>query len=792
MKRYLAAWIFILLFLAGVLNLGLTVSDPLLPVPPPIREEVEEWSFIARTTTTANKNCPAVAVDQRREILRFAYTEQDDSGYYQIWTASDGAGRLGFNAMCRTRSPFNKDTPHLVVHSSDGRIHYVYVQEDSRGHSQIWTVRMSPGEQKAWPVVQRTFSPCPSLHPQLVIDERRDRVYCFYDETAPNGVSQVWAAWYSGDGGGWTAKQVTSAPYHNRRPQACLDPDSGRLIVAFETLDENGRCSIQAMQSSPDCSDWNALPGAEDGLTGHHPRIAVNQETATVFITFIREDRSGIPQIWCTLYSHGSGKWTERQLTKSSVPCRNPRLLLAPGLSPVYLVYERDDHQGRSQIWTGRMNPDTTGWRTVKRTSELDIQFGMPIPRVALHRRAPALTYHRKNHEICFVYLEQREGWQIVSARIPADRDYWDARLIPQQQSHFILDTPRAWFDSEAKKIRYVYRGYTPYYGQQIWTAETSMMRDDWEARRKTFLKQGVLNVSLVSNPKTDVIHYTFCGAKRYPVYAAQSKQDGSDWFVTNKIQDPFSASGNSGAYDPVHDRLYYVFAGDEAGKTRLCLAEMNSDGTGWKTVPLATLECSPDLAKPAFVLDAAAETLHLVYVDGSYEDGSIAVWTARVGTDGTGWRANRRLETFVETPSPGILFDHARGTLHYMFSAARSHGGGKLLWTAEMALDGTGWKAIARTDRRVGLTRFTLNDRTNRLHYAFDTDDQGGLLQLWTAEMKNDGSDFKAQQRTYNLRSHNSFNVTLSPGHTDLFFVYQEFDGREAHFKTAFLPLEN
>ena len=744
MKKYIAVWMFMFAMAAVFIEFGPTVEDPLAPIASAAREQVEEWSFTRRTSSPTEKRNPAIAIDPTRRIQHFAWSEQDESGYFQIWTATAGADGFGFRSIQRTQNRYNSGSPQVTVDTPEGLVHLVYTEEDDRGRSQIWTARMNL------------------------------------------------------DSDSWSAVGLTILPGHCRNPHLCLDSATGGLFIVFEEVDETGSAFIKLARTAADGAGWVILSKTDDdiqtdySIPGRNPQLALHQRAGTIHVAFEQDDSGGISQIWtASLLIDGTG-WSSRKMTDSPYQCRNPSLVLDTVNNRIYLVYERDDEKGLSQIWSARMNTDGTGWHTVKRTSELDVWYGMPLARSALDRHSPALAYNRESEEIHCTYLENLNGWQIVSAKTGTETVTFNTALIPAKRPHLILDTPKPWFDTENDRICYVYRGYTPYYGQQIWTAETDSRGLGWKARRKTFLKQGALGVAVCRDPKTGVMHYTFSESNNLPVYTAQTNRDGSGWFITNKIDCPFFGSGSSSVYDPVHDKIHYVFVGDESGKARLWLAEMNSDGTGWKTVPLATLECSPDLAKPAFVLHSATKTIHLIYVDGSYDDRTIAVWTARVGTDGTGWQAHRRLQTFVESPSPGILLDHARGTLHYMFSAARFDGDGKILWTAEMDLDGTGWKATARTDRRVGLTRFTLNDNTNRLHYAFVTDDPGGLLQLWTAEMKNDGSDFKAQQRTYNLRSHNSFNVTLSPESEELFFVYQEFDGRESRYKTAFLPLSD
>jgi hypothetical protein len=169
----------------------------------------------------------------------------------------------------------------------------------------------------------------------------------------------------------------------------------------------------------------------------------------------------------------------------------------------------------------------------------------------------------------------------------------------------------------------------------------------------------------------------------------------------------------------------------------------MNTDGTGWKGVKRTSTPF--DKFEPQ--LQVVGNKIYFTWreFDGSH----FQIWTGVMNRDGTGWQAVKRTDSLYDKHNPQFQISGGRTYLTWHEADGPDWRKARYqIWTAEMKVDGTGWHANQRTI--AGFDKYTpqLQVAAGKIHYVWEESDRKHR-QLWTALTNKDGTGWTAEKRT-------------------------------------------
>ena len=134
-----------------------------------------------------------------------------------------------------------------------------------------------------------------------------------------------------------------------------------------------------------------------------------------------------------------------------------------------------------------------------------------------------------------------------------------------------------------------------------------------------------------------------------------------------------------------------------------------------------------------------------IYYVWHEYDGPYRQIFTAEMNINGTGWKAEKRTSGQFDKVFPQL---HVAGNkIHYVWQQPDATKN-RQIWTAEVKADETGWKEVQRTDTSFNKQFPQLQAVDNKICYAWNELD-GKYRQIWTAEMNADGTGWNAVKRT-------------------------------------------
>ncbi len=165
-----------------------------------------------------------------------------------------------------------------------------------------------------------------------------------------------------------------------------------------------------------------------------------------------------------------------------------------------------------------------------------------------------------------------------------------------------------------------------------------------------------------------------------------------------------------------------------------------------------------------------------IYYVWHEYDGPFRKIFTAEMNMDGTGWKAERRTSGQFDKVFPQL---QVIGNKIYYVRQQPDATKNRQIWTMEMNIDGTEWKEIQRTDTPFDKQFPQLQVVGNKICYTWNESD-GKYRQIWTAEMNVDGTGWNATKRTSTF--FDKFEPQLQVIDDKIYFVWRESDG--AHFQ--------
>ena len=159
-------------------------------------------------------------------------------------------------------------------------------------------------------------------------------------------------------------------------------------------------------------------------------------------------------------------------------------------------------------------------------------------------------------------------------------------------------------------------------------------------------------------------------------------------------------------------------------------------------------------------------------YVWHEYDGPFRQIFTAEMSIDGTAWKAEKRTSGQYDKVFPQL---QVVGNRIYYVRQQPDATKNRQIWTMEMNIDGTGWKEVQRTNTPFEKQFPQLRVVGNKIYYAWNESD-GKYRQIWTAEMNLDGTDWKALKRT--STPYDKFEPQLQVFGDEIYFVWRETDG--------------
>lgn len=171
-----------------------------------------------------------------------------------------------------------------------------------------------------------------------------------------------------------------------------------------------------------------------------------------------------------------------------------------------------------------------------------------------------------------------------------------------------------------------------------------------------------------------------------------------------------------------------------------------------------------------------------IYYVWHEYDGPYRQLFTAEMNIDGTAWKAEKRTSGQYDKIFPQL---QVVGNRIYYVRQQPDATKNRQIWTMEMNIDGTGWKEVQRTNTPFDKQFPQLQVVGNKIYYTWNESD-GKYRQIWTAEMNLDGTDWKAVKRT--STPYDKFEPQLQVVGEKIYFVWRESDGSHFQIWTAMM----
>jgi len=174
--------------------------------------------------------------------------------------------------------------------------------------------------------------------------------------------------------------------------------------------------------------------------------------------------------------------------------------------------------------------------------------------------------------------------------------------------------------------------------------------------------------------------------------------------------------------------------------------------------------------------MQVSGDKIH--YVWHEYDGPFRQIFTAEMNIDGMGWRAEKRTSGQYDKVFPQLQV--VENKIYYVRQQPDASKN-RQIWTAEMNLDGTGWRAIKKTSTPFEKFEPQFQVVEEKIHLVWRESD-GSHFQIWTASMNRDGTAWETQKRTN--RPSDKHNPQLQVNGGKIYYAWHEADG--ADFRKA------
>jgi hypothetical protein len=299
-------------------------------------------------------------------------------------------------------------------------------------------------------------------------------------------------------------------------------------------------------------------------------------------------------------------------------------------------------------------------------------------------------------------------------------------------------------FQVSGNKIHFVWHEYDGPF-RQIFTAEMNIDGTAWKADKRTSGQFDKVFPQLhVAGNKIYYIWQQPDATKNRQIWTAEMNIDGTEWKQVQRTNTPFDKQFPQ--LQAFEDMIYCTWNESDGKYRQIWTAEMNTDGTGWKGVKRASTPF--DKFEPQ--LQVVGDKIYFAWreFDGSH----FQIWTGLMNRDETGWQAIKRTNSPYDKHNP--QFQMNGGKIYLTWHEADGPDWRKAkyqIWTAEMKVDGTGWQATKRTTGAFDKYTPQLQVHGEKIYYVWEESD-GKYRQIWTAVTNRNSTEWKSEKRTRSL----------------------------------------
>ena len=323
-------------------------------------------------------------------------------------------------------------------------------------------------------------------------------------------------------------------------------------------------------------------------------------------------------------------------------------------------------------------------------------------------------------------------------------------------------------FQVSANKAYYVWHEYDGPF-RQIFTAEMNIDGTAWKAEKRTFGQFDKVFPQLhVAGDKIYYIWQQPDATKNRQIWTAEMNIHEKEWKEVQRTNTPFDKQFPQ--LQVVDPKIYYTWNESDGKYRQIWTAEMNSDGTGWNGVKKTSTPF--EKFEPQF--QVVGDKIHFAWreFDGSH----FQIWTGVMNRDGTRWQAVKRTNSSQDKHNP--QFQVNGGKIYLTWHEADGPDWQKAryqIWTAEMKVDGTGWRATKRTTSPFDKYTPQIQVDNEKIYYVWEESD-GKYRQIWTAVTNRDGTEWRSEKRTKSL--YGKYDPQFQMVDNKVYYVWHEDHG--------------
>jgi hypothetical protein len=296
-------------------------------------------------------------------------------------------------------------------------------------------------------------------------------------------------------------------------------------------------------------------------------------------------------------------------------------------------------------------------------------------------------------------------------------------------------------FQVSGDKAYYVWHEYDGPF-RQIFTAEMNINGTGWKAEKRTSGQfDKVFPQLYVGGNKIYYVWQQLDVTKNRQIWTAEMNLDGSGWEAVQRTNTP--SDKQFPQLQVFGNMIYYTWNEFDGKYRQIWTAGMNVDGMGWR----ATKQTSSPFDKFEPQLQVLGDKVYFVWRE--FNGSHFQIWTGLMNRDRTAWQAVKRTNSPYDKHNPQFQIDGGR--VYFTWHEADGPDWRKSryqIWTAEMNIDGAGWKATKRTMSPLDKYTPQLQSDSEKIFYVWEESD-GKYRQIWTTLMNKDEAEWKAEKRT-------------------------------------------
>ena len=303
---------------------------------------------------------------------------------------------LPWSMAQRTTTQELRYSSDFVLDQKEKRLHYIWMEHDvnTNNKRQIWTASMNI-DGTDWKAVKRTTSVVGKLWPQVVLDSDKNMLHYVWYQFASGG-HQIWTASMNTDGTGWNAAQRTTRLARKYDPELVLNPAENKIHYVWYEGDIYTETQIWTASMNIDGTGWKEEQQTTSHTNKHWTQILVDSSTRKIHYAWYENSSNNPSQIWTgSMNTDGTG-WSAAQRTTGGRSKARVQFVLDRKHNKFHYMwyewYKDSNDKYYSQIWTASMNINGAGWKAVQGTNSDELKM------------YPMMTLDSKNDKIYFFY----------------------------------------------------------------------------------------------------------------------------------------------------------------------------------------------------------------------------------------------------------------------------------------------------------------------------------------------------------------------------------------------------